>query len=225
VFDEFEEMEFSFPVSSFFTLLINSLLASGAFAIWVFATGSNWSQTILSGIDGLVKPLTDLNSRIQVNSFDLMVQLPSIAIILWMVAIYISVLLEGRLATGEMAVESKVPSSRPQLATFRLPDALVWIFIASLLGTFGSFSSHVLEAVAVNAMNICIVLFFFQGIAVVARFFESVRLGMLWQTFFMLVIVVQLFLFVSLLGLLDYWLDFRARIAKRAETFNREENF
>ncbi|MGZ3722070.1 MAG: DUF2232 domain-containing protein [Bdellovibrionales bacterium] len=222
VFDEFEEMEFTFQVSAFFTLLINSLIAGGAFAIWVFATGPNWSQTVLTGIENTLKPLGDLNSRLQVNSFDLMVQLPSIAIIMWMIAIYVAVLLEARLSTGDLATETKVPSLRPQLATFRLPDALVWIFIASILGTFGGFSSHALEAIAVNAMNVCVVLFFFQGIAVVTRFFETLRLGPFWQFLFMVVIVVQLFLFVSLLGLLDYWLDFRSRMTKRAEGFNRE---
>jgi len=222
VFDEFEEMEFSFQASGFFTLLINSLIGSGAFALWVFAAGPNWSQNILSGLENTLKPLAEMNSRLQLNYFDLMLQLPSIAVILWMGAIYVATLLEGRLSTGDMAVKTDVPSLRPQLATFRLPDAMVWIFIASLLGTFGNFQSHVLEAVAVNVMNISVVLFFFQGIAVVTKFFETVRLGPVWQFLFMVVIVVQLFLFVSLLGLLDYWLNFRSRLTKRAEGFNRE---
>ena len=230
VFDEFEEMEFTFQVSAFFTLLINTLVAGGAFAIWRFMTGPNWSQTVMAFIESTLKPLGEMNTRLQINAFDLMVQLPSIVLIMWMVAIYLGVLLEDRLSGGELVtdpastevVAKKIPSLRPQLATFRLPDALVWIFIASILGTFGNFSAHSLEGVAVNVMNVCVVLFFFQGIAVVTKFFKTLRLGPVWQALFMVVLVVQLFLFVSLLGLLDYWLDFRSRMTKRAEGLKRE---
>ena len=42
------------------------------------------------------------------------------------------------------------------------------------VGTFGGLKVQAVEAVAVNAMNICMVLFFFQGIAVVGKFFDSV---------------------------------------------------
>lgn len=224
VFDEFEEMGFSFLTGAFFTLLINSLISAGAFALWVFAMGPNWSQLVLSSIETTLKPLAEINSRLQINYFDLMLQLPSVAVILWMISIYVAVLLEARLSTGDMAVETKTPSLRPQLAQLRLPDACVWIFIASLLGTFGGFGGAVAEAIAVNTMNICMVLLFFQGIAVVVKSFESVRMGALWQFLLMAVIVsvAPLTLFVSLLGLLDYWLDFRSRITKRAEGFNRE---
>jgi hypothetical protein len=222
VFDEFEEMGFSFPVSGFFTLLINSLLSAGAFALWTVFTGPNWNQVIVSSLEVGLKPLGEINPHFQVNYSDLMLQLPSVAIIMWTISIYVAILLEARLSTGEMAPTNPLPSLRPQLAVFRLPDAVVWIFIASILGSFSSFGPHAVEALAVNVMNICMVLLFFQGIAVVAKFFESVRMGAFWQFLFMVVLVVQLFLFVSLLGLLDYWLDFRSRLTKRTESFNRE---
>lgn len=222
VFDEFEEMGFSFSLSALFTLLINSLLSAGAFALWVYGTGPKWSKTMVSAFEGFFKPVVELNPRIQVNYSDLILQLPSIAIILWIGAIYVAVLLEGRLISGEILPAVATPPMRPQLMALRLPDACVWIFTASLLGAFGDFHYHVLEALSVNAMNICLVLFFVQGIAVVAKFFESVRMGTFWQILFMVLIVVQLFLFVSLLGLLDFWLGFRARLSKRAEQLKRE---
>lgn len=224
VFDEFEEMGFSFAASAFFTLLINSLVSGGAFALWMFYTGPKWSQTVLTSVQAVLKPVVDLNPRIQINYFDLMVQLPSVALIAWMGSIYVAVLLESRIAPPEAGVT--FPSMRPQLAALRLPDACVWVFIASLLGAFGNFHVPLFEALAVNALNVCVTLFFFQGIAVVAKFFESMRMNAFWQTLFMVLIVVQLFLVVSVLGLLDYWLGFRTRLAKRSaekeNQFNRE---
>ena len=220
VFDEFEEMGLSFKVSSFFTLLINTLLAAGAFALWVFYSGPKWSQLVLSFLEASLKPVAEFYPR-QINYFDLMLQLPSIAVILWIIAIYVSILLERRLSLGEGPAEISAPM-RPQLASLRLPDAVIWIFIASVLGAFGDFQVHVLEAISVNAMNICMVLLFFQGLAVVSKFCERVKMAIFWQVLFMIVIITQLFPLVSLLGLLDYWLNFRNRLSKSAEQFKRE---
>ena len=228
VFEEFEDMGYSFQASAFFTLLINSLITAGGFALWVWRTGPAWKQSLLSTIEAAVKPLTELSPKLQVNPFEIMLQMPSIVLILWMGAIYLAVLLEARLSGSEASevssdnVEKQPTTLRAQLGEFRLPDVAVWVFIASLLGAFGNFQTPAVEAVSVNVMNVCMVMFFFQGIAVVGRFFTTVRMGMFWQVLFMTVIIVQLFLFVSLLGLLDYWLNFRSRLAKRSERFNRE---
>lgn len=219
VFAELEEMEFSFGWSSFFTLAINSLLAAGGFAFWVYLTGPKWSQSVLGYLEAMFKPLSEMNPQFQIKYFELMLVLPSIVMILWMGALYLSILLERRLS-GEG--DSEEPPMRRQLAEFRLPDAAVWIFIGSLLGSFGGFGNRLVEAVAANVLNVCFMLFFLQGIAVVTRFFEKIRLAPVWQTLFMVLIVVYLFMFVSVIGLADYWFDFRARLAKRTEEFNRE---
>jgi hypothetical protein len=214
VFDEMEEAGFSFMASGFFTLLINSLLAAGAFALWVSHMGPKWSGVILSSIETLVKPLVEINPRFEINPYDLMVQLPSVTILLWMAGLYLAVLLENRLLGGEPVQLKGRVSMRSQLAEFRLPDPVVWLFIASLLGAFGGFHVRGLETVAINVMNVCLMLLFFQGIAVVARAFTALRMGAFWQGLFMLLIVLHLFLFVALLGLTDYWLDFRMRMNK-----------
>ncbi len=224
VFEEFEEIGLSFTVSAFFALLINALLSAGAFALWVYSVGPRWSQTVTEFLQTTLKPVFELNPHLQIGYQDLMGQLPSVALILWMISIYVAVLLEGRLLMGKdtAAPVQTWPAMRPQLAALRLPDFCVWIFIVSLLGAFGEFELKVLQSLSINVLNVCIVLFFFQGIAVVAKFFESLRLGMVWQVLFMTIVVLQLFLFVSVLGLLDFWLGFRARIQKRAGEFKRE---
>lgn len=226
VFEEFEEMGLSFRVSAFFTLLINALLSAGAFALWVFYSGPKWSQIVRAQLEAALKPVMELNPRFQVDVSDLMLQLPSVALIAWAIAIYLSVLLERRSNETTSAptnvATSSIPSLRPQLIQFKVPDACVWILILALLGAFGQFGLRWLEMLAINVLNVCIVLFFFQGIAVVAKFFESMRMNQYWQWVLMIFIVVQLFLFVSVLGLMDYWLDVRGRLEKRAAQYNRE---
>ncbi len=221
VFSELEELHLSFNVSAFFTLVINSLIGAGAFVFWMYSTGPKWSHQVLTWVETLLKPLADMNPSLEIKYFDLMLQLPSIVLILWMGAIYLAVLLENRLG-GEEPVNDL--GMRKQLAEFRLPDACVWLFIASLLGSFGHLGNQVVEAISANTLNVCFMLFFFQGVAVVSKSFERMRFGAFWQVLLMAVIVIHLFLFVSVLGLMDYWFDFRARLAKGkgSEEFKEE---
>lgn len=221
VFDEMEEAGFSFMASGFFTLLINTLLGGGLFALWVSRTGVKWSAMILSFLDNLLKPLADLNPHLEIKALDVMLQLPSVIVVLWMAALYLAVLLESRLLGGEVVRPDGRASMRSQLAEFRLPDPAIWIFIASLLGAFGTFQVRGLEPAAVNVMNLCLMLLFFQGIAVVSRVFTALRMGPFWQGLLMLIIVLHLFVFVALIGLMDYWLDFRLRLDKKSAETNR----
>lgn len=221
LFDEMEEAGFSFMVCGFFTLLINTLLSAGAFALWVSRTGPKWSAQITGVLEAMLKPLADLNPHLQINTHDVMVQLPSVIIILWMSALYLAVLLENRLMGGEASLPAGRVSLRSQLAEVRVPDPVVWVFILSILGAFGGFPVKGLETASVNLMNICLLLFFFQGIAVVVKTFANFKVGAVWQFMFMVLIVLHLFLFVALLGLTDYWMDFRLRLVKRTEGIDR----
>jgi hypothetical protein len=224
IFTEFEDMDIGLMPSALFTLLVNGLLGAGAFAFWVSRIGPNWSQTLLESVETALKPLNQISPKVQLNFFDLMLQLPSIVIIMWTISIYLAVLMEDRLRFPEAAASSAKtrPSFKSQLGEVRMPDACVWIFIVSLLGAFGDFKMRAFEVISVNAMNVCLVLFFFQGAAVAMKLFAKIRMGWFWQMLFMILIVVHLFLFVSLVGLLDYWFDFRTRLAKPPQV-GREE--
>lgn len=221
VFSELEELGLSLNVSAFFTLVINSLIGAGAFVFWVSLVGPKWSATVLSTVESVMKPLETYNPGLEIKYFDLMLQLPSVILLMWMAAIYLSILLESRMMKDEPA-PLEMPPMRQQLFDFKVPDAGVWIFILALLGKFGGFGNQAIEALSANALNVCFMLFFFQGIAVVARLFEKIRMGLFWQTLFMVLIVIYLFLFVSVLGLVDYWFDFRNRMAKSTSEFERE---
>lgn len=217
IFSELEERGFDVKISGFITLLVNSILAYLAFTVWIYSAGAKWKQQIVGAIEAVLKPLVQINPKLQINYQDLMIQLPSVILILWIMAIYLAVRLEGRISAVE-----KTGSLKSQLAELRMPDLVVWLFIAALLGAFGGLGIGFVEAISVNVLNVGFTLFFLQGIAVVGRFFDFVRMSGFWQFVFMVLLVVHLFLFVSLLGLVDYWADFRARLEKRGkEQMNR----
>lgn len=221
---EFEEQDLSLVASSFFALLTTALIAAGGFAIWVSITGPGW----LPAIEGLVKealdPVLKINPEFKVDIKNITMQLPSVAIIMWMVTIYLSVLLEPRLSAP---AAEPVPASRfrNELATLKLPDFVVWTFIVSLIGAFGAIEGvkmYGVHEVSINIFNICILAFFFQGLAVIGMFLSEMKMGWFWQGLLMVILVLQLFIFVSVLGLVDHWMDFRARIAKRRQQVKRE---
>lgn len=234
VFSELEELHLSFPVSAFFTLLINTLITGGAFALWVSRIGPKWFSEVNRAVETAIKQLSTVNPAIPPNYAELVVQvIPSAVLVLWISALYLAVLLEKRLSPvarpeAEPAVRvqtadtERVLSMREQLAELRMPDAVVWIFIIALLAAFGGMVKKPVEIAAINVLNVCALLFFLQGIAVVARFFERLKMGSFWQFVFMVLIVIHLFLFVSFLGLMDYWLDMRSRMSKRPQEYNRE---
>lgn len=224
LFSEFEELGLALVPSAFFALLITTMLSGSGFAFWVFSVGPAWQQTVLTFLQGALDPLLQINTNIKIEARDVMSQLPSLAVISWMVALYVAVLLEPRL-TAPSAKPLPKSRFRKELPEIRVPDVVVWTFIISLLGAFGSFKAldmAAVHSVGVNTFNICLVVFFFQGLAVVNKLFDSLKMGWFWQTLLMVFIILQLFIFVSLLGLIDHWLDFRARIEKRRQQIKEE---
>ena len=222
VFVELEELHLSFLLSAFFTLMIQVLIAGGAMALWMSRVGPRWLTDLRTAIEAVGQQLARWNPGLPSDYADLFLQvLPSAAVVLWMSALYLAVLLEGRLKPQGKLLSAR-PSMRSQLADLRMPDFVVWVFIAALFCAFSGVVQKSVEVVAINVLNVCALLFFMQGIGVVSRFFAKLRLGSFWQVAFMVLIVIHLFLVVSLLGLMDYWADFRARINRQTQQYNRE---
>ena len=82
-----------------------------------------------------------------------------------------------------------------------------------------SFAAH---TAAVNLLNISGLVFYFQGLAVIVTYFATQKVSWFWQTVFLVMIVTQLFLFVAVAGLIDFWADFRAKMTKRPTDLENE---
>ena len=68
-----------------------------------------------------------------------------------------------------------------------------------------------LHWLSANVFNIAVMLYFFQGLAVVVDFFAVKRVSVIWRTVAYLLIFLQLFLMVAFIGFVDLWLEFRNR--------------
>jgi len=102
------------------------------------------------------------------------------------------------------------------LTQWKAPDVLVWLLI---LGGFGAFFARGLAfQVAVNLLTVTIPVYFLQGIAVVAHFFQrrGVAPALRVLGYMLMVIVNPLPAIITGIGIFDLWVDFRKPKIKKS---------
>lgn len=98
--------------------------------------------------------------------------------------------------------------TEPPLSQWGAPEWLVFPFLGA--GFLLLVPLPALRLVAVNLFLVLGLVYFFQGLAVVAALYERFRLpGFLRLLGFLIAFMNPVFLVVTLVGLLDLWLDFR----------------
>lgn len=195
-------------------LAVTYLMSAGLFVFWMSMQGGQWHSLLLTAAESSLQPLQKLsNGGFDVSAAALVKQAPSAVFILLAVALYLSLWLEAKSCRW---FRIAVPTARWRLREFRLPDGTVWVFTLSLLGTFGQFGVEWLHVVSVNIFNISLFLFFLQGFAVVCSFYRNYKVSLFWQVVLNILLILQLFVVVSFVGLADYWFDFRNRMGKKS---------
>lgn len=96
-----------------------------------------------------------------------------------------------------------------QLRRWKAPDHLVWGVIAG--GVMVMLLNYPHNIPAVNALLVFLTIYFFQGIAIVAFFFDKKQIPRFARIFlYSLIALQQMFLLLVIaLGFFDLWLDFR----------------
>ena len=219
-FTEFESRGYSIlqsgtlaVVSASLFLLVSFLVAYGWQGSELIALLKTQYESSVAQINGLYQQQFDrelLNSEAQKA---LLWQLPSIGIVAMILSLFIALVLEVRLL---VLTRVKIVRRFYKLNFFKVHDVVVWLFMFSLLGTF--FEMGVPEAylkkvqhVSANVLNISVLLLLLQGLAVVSHFFETFKVASFWRVLWFMVLVVHLSLGLVLVGLLDYWFEFRKR--------------
>ncbi len=140
-------------------------------------------------------------------------QIPSAIFVTVVVSMWINYVLASRVE--KVFFETTVAPSKPEesLADWKLPDSFVLVALVSTALAFLKFDgSDTIRVVGANVFNVCAILYFFQGLAVVVSFMKARAVGGLWRAFFYFLIFTQFFLMVAILGLVDFWMDFRKRM-------------
>jgi len=96
-----------------------------------------------------------------------------------------------------------------RLNQWKAPEFLVWFAIAC--GILLLMPNQLVKLIGLNGILVMMVVYFFQGIAVVSFFFEAKRFPRMLRILFYGIIFLQqlILLLVIGLGFFDIWLDFR----------------
>lgn len=227
-FSEYERSGDSLPRAAACAILTTLAgWALGFMGLWsIFGKQSLWiiKTRITQTIDKTVAAYFQIYQGAELTAADvksaLFTQTPSILLMSLMAALFLAVLFEKRVV-GLFQAKIKAPTYR--LVFFKVHDVVIWAFIFSLLGSFTVYDNELLKAVSINTLYVCLMLLFFQGLAVTAHFFQVTRLGTPWRIFWYLLLIVYLTLSLSILGLMDYWLNFRLRVSRRAAELRKSE--
>ncbi|MEZ4871422.1 MAG: DUF2232 domain-containing protein [Bdellovibrionales bacterium] len=219
-FSEFENRGDSLQSAGVCSILVTLIVGLGFVGISYLYFGSELFVMFKQGLDAAFVTLNSIYvERFGQELLDekaiaaLKAQTPSFILMTLIVALFFGLLGESRIL--KLSGEAKGKRFY-RLNEFRLHDSVIWIFIASLLGSFWEFNNELVKIISTNALNVTVLLLFLQGIAVMSKFFQIFRVGTFWRVFWTVLLIVQLSIGIVLLGLIDYWLDFRLRFKRHA---------
>lgn len=220
VYSEFEERGASLFVAGFGAILITTLMVAAGFAFWVsiHSGDSNWYLNLLSLVESELSSVLEKVQKSPLSAKDLIVSAPSLLICTLSLGLFLGLYFERRilLACGRLTMRSKY------LSHFSVHDSFIWVFIAGLSGYFLSAKGSWIHIIGSNLLNVAIFGFVYQGMAVLSAFFLLSRMPQLWRKVWIVVLVTHLTPLLAVVGLADYWMDFRLRMAKRAEEIEKE---
>jgi hypothetical protein len=195
-------------------LVVSGVLGTASFLGLFFAVKASGS-TLHQWMDEIVKGVMPLNSSTKSENISALVtavstQLWSILCILIGISLVVSELLAPKLCKL-MQVFYPKSYNKDRLLAFSVPDYFIFIILTTFFLSFFKGVPAQVATVSVNAFNIVAVIYFFQGLAISECFLIWFRMGYFFRVLFYVFIVGNFFPILTLLGVLDYWIDFRKR--------------
>lgn len=222
VYSEMEAKNIGYFLSGLAAVGSSAGMLAILFAVWTQQAGEEWLTVLQAKMGDLLAQLEKsgvvLSESLTVN--ELLIQIPSVAIIALAMALFFALAMEER-SMRWLGVYRKPERS---LLQFKAPDYFIWIFVSSMAGSFIQLDMEVLRAISVNFFNASLVVFFFQGIAVIYYFFDRFKVGFWGRLLSILLIFGQPLgmMGVSFVGVMDFWAEFRNRPKKGHIPANKE---
>jgi hypothetical protein len=213
LYREMEEKSFSIFLASAVAVL--TTLAANLLIIIGYArlTGLDLYGFLTKQAQPLVTQLQEMPQFKEVTLEMAIWYLPAAFVITLMIVIFVSLTAVTRFPTTEEHSQS--------LRLFRLPDWSIWFFIAGLGGTCVKTGIDWIPLASMNILAVSLTAYFFQGLAVFTHLMDRLKIFGFWRMLAYFLAVFQFFIFISGLGILDYWFDFR----QGGQTGSQNENF
>lgn len=213
-YSEFEAKGYGWRMSGLIALILGTMTgAMGGLSALRKAGVTNWEQFVTLVRDFISAWLPQLNPEMKPDPSVLAQQAPSVLIIFLVLALSAGLIFERRLFQWFQIPRERV-ASHLKLLEFRLPDSMIWLALTGFGLTMVDFGVKELAVVGANMMNVFAVLYFFQGLAVLEVILNTLRAGVFMRVLIYFLLVGQMFFLLSLIGFIDFWVDFRRRIRK-----------
>lgn len=210
---EFERKGLSWKWSGTISIFAGCVLM----ALAAFIATKNFGIHVLGELEAsaneVVNTIKSVNPKITLEPATLMQLVPAAIISLLVIALGVGLIFEGRVYHWFKLPRTRI-ASQLKLLDFRLPDFFIWVVLFSFLFSFQSFGNEGLKIVGTNALVISLVLYFFQGLAVMEFGLAFLRSGFFSRFLAYFVFLIQVPMLLSFIGLADYWIDFRKRMKK-----------
>ncbi len=214
----YSEVEKRLGFNRFISALLAVLVSGGISLSFYFQSGQGIygpeSDKIKAEIGKQIEPMIQSGQKPEELVNQLFMLMPGLYINSLLIVLVLSLIFE------RVWLRSKSQSYRNRkesLLHFKLPEHLVWFSCFFALGAFTDWLDPYpnVHGFFMNAAIILVGCYFFQGLAVAVHFVKSLKMGSLFQTLILIVLLGQIY-FLSFIGFVDLWIDFRKkRIKKR----------
>ncbi len=197
--------------------------------LWANSLGLDLASEFKSNLEIIAQQLSTSGKKLSdygISAESIIGQVPSMVVGLEMTCLAFA-LMFGRRTAVLMGLRFERVAGEMRLLEFRVPDFLIWIAMFSFLLSFISVKPAWISTVSTNVFSVTMGFYFFQGLAVLEAAFLAFKVGNVTRFLTYLLVVGQLLFLLSVVGVIDYWVDFRRRIKRwRSSEKNRrsEEN-
>lgn len=211
-YSELEKRGLSWKKIAPLALFTGLIFATGLFAY--LSKGSVESEIVKSVVDPLILTLKKLFPEQSYTAENILPYMPGAFLSVLLSALAVSFIFESNVfRLFNLKREKRVVSIR--WLEFKLPDLFIWVALMSFFFSMVGVGIPQVKLIAINATVVCLVAFFFQGIANVEFFARVYRVGVFTKAAIYMMIFAWLGPLISLIGLVDYWIDFRKILRKK----------
>lgn len=208
--------------TALWAVLTGSLVGIGITWLYAVAIGQPYVEAIktelLASFD-----LSFINA-VKIDPGFLIQMLPGGLVLMNLAALAFALILDRSMARI-LSLRFEKVASQMRLLEFRAPDALIWVTMVSFLFSFLKMENQIVTIVAINIVGVMAAIYFFQGLAVFESILRVLRVGPMMKLLgYFILFFGQLSMMLSVLGILDYWADFRKRLKKLMRTKGQTRN-
>lgn len=198
--------------SGLIALFISFIALVSATQQWLILKGTTLSVQLQEQVQLILKQAIQVNPKVKIEPDYLVSLAPSALMALMLMSLALALILEqpiSRLLNFPLGKTEDL-----NLLNFKLPDSFIWIAMVSFLLSFIDIKLNSVSILASNLVNLMVVLYFFQGLAVIEVFFTTLKFGFFIRFMTYVVFLVQLFFLVAAIGVIDFWVEFRKRFVR-----------